>query len=62
MTKLLVTHNGTTAVATEYGVVYTGTELATFDVAISGSNLELRVTPGSSGSTVFNTIATLLDD
>ena len=62
MTKLLVTHNGTTAVATEYGVVYTGTELATFDVAISGSNLELRVTPGSSGSTVFNTVATLLDD
>lgn len=62
MTKLLVTHDGTTAVATEYGVVFTNTELASYDVAISGTNLELRVTPASASSTVFNVVTTLLDD
>ena len=61
ITKLLITHDGTTAVATEYGVVYTGSEIATFDVAIAGSLLELRATPGSSISTVFKTVATLID-
>jgi hypothetical protein len=62
MTKLLITHDGTTAVATEYGVVFTNTELASYDVAISGVNLELRVTPASASSTVFNVVTTLLDD
>ena len=62
MTKLLITHDGTTAVATEYGVVYTNTELASYDVAISGANLELRVTPASASSTSFNVVTTLLDD
>lgn len=61
MTKLLITHDGITAVATEYGLVYTNGELATFDVAISGSNLELRVTPSSASSTIFKTVATLVD-
>ena len=61
MTKLLITHNGSTAIATEYGVVYTSTELAAFDVSISGSNLELRATPASSSSTVFKIVATLID-
>ena len=61
ITKLLITHDGSTAVATEYGVVYTSTELATFDVSIAGSNLELRTTPVSSGSTVFKVVATLID-
>ena len=61
ITKLLLTHDGTTAVATEYGVVYTGSELAAFDVAIAGSLLELRATPASSSSTVFKTVATLID-
>ena len=61
MTKLLITHNGTTAVATEYGLVYTANELAAFDVSISGSNLELRTTPASSSSTVFKIVATLID-
>ena len=61
ITKLLITHDGTTAVATEYGVVYTGSELAAFDVAIAGSLLELRATPASSSSTVFKIVATLID-
>ena len=62
MTKLLITHDGSTAVATEYGVVFTNAELSTYDVAISGTDLELRATPSSASSTVFNVVATLLDD
>ena len=61
ITKLLITHNGSTAVATEYGLVYTSTELASFDVSIVGANLELRATPASSSSTVFKIVATLID-
>ena len=61
ITKLLITHDGTTAVATEYGLVYTSAELATFDVSISGTNLELRTTPVSSSSTIFKVVATLID-
>ena len=61
MTKLLITHDGITAVATEYGVVYTIAELSSFDVSIAGSNLELRATPASSSSTVFKIVATLID-
>lgn len=61
MTKLLITHDGITAVATEYGVVYTIAELSSFDISIAGSNLELRATPASSSSTVFKIVATLID-
>ena len=61
MTKLLITHDGSTAIATEYGVVYTSGELAQFDVSIAGANLELRATPASSSSTVFKIVATLID-
>ena len=61
MTKLLITHNGSTAIATEYGVVYTSGELAQFDVSIVGANLELTATPASSSSTIFKIVATLID-
>ena len=61
ITKLLITHDGTTAVATEYGVIYTGSELAAFDVAIAGSLLELRATPASALLTIFKITATLVD-
>ena len=61
ISKFLITHDGTTAVATEYGVIYTGSELAAFDVAISGANLELRATPDSVNNTIFKISATLID-
>ena len=61
ISKFLITHDGTTAVATEYGVIYTGSELAAFDVAISGANLELRATPDSVLLTIFKISATLID-
>jgi len=59
VTKLLITHNGSTAIATEYGVIYTSSELATFDVSISGSNVGL-VAVSASGSSNYKIVATLL--
>lgn len=55
ITKLLVVHNGTTASATQYGEVSTGTTLATYDVDISGGNVRLLATPASATSTDFTT-------
>ena len=53
ITKLLVVHDGTTAVATQYGEVNTSTALATYDVDISGANVRLLATPASATSTEF---------
>jgi hypothetical protein len=61
LTKLLITHNGSTAIATEYGVVYTNTELANYDVSIIGPVLQILATPASSISTTFKIVATLID-
>jgi hypothetical protein len=61
ITKLLITHNGSVAIATEYGVVYTNTELAAFDVSIVGPTLQILATPASSISTTFKIVATLID-
>lgn len=60
ITKLLVTHDGSTAIATEYGGVHTNGELSTFDVEIDGAVLKLNVTPSSSSSTVFKVVGTLI--
>jgi len=62
MTKLLVTHDGSTAIATEYGSVYTNAELATYDVAINGPILQLLATPASATSTTFKIVSTLIDN
>lgn len=61
ITKLLITHNGSTAIATEFGVVYTNAELASFDVAITGAVLQLLATPASAISTTFKIVATLIE-
>ena len=47
ITELLITHDGTTAVATEYAQVNTATALATFDVDISGGNVRILATPAA---------------
>lgn len=60
ITKLLITHDGSTAIATEFGVVYTGSELATYDVSVNGSDFDLLAT-SVSGSTVYKIVATLID-
>ena len=56
ITKLLVTHDGTTAIATEYGTVQTGASLATYDVDINSGNIRVLATPASATSTKFNTM------
>ena len=47
ITELLVTHDGTTAIATEYGTVFTGTSQFTLDVDISGGNVRVLATPAT---------------
>lgn len=52
-TKLLVTANSTVAIATEYGILQTGTSLFTADVDVTSGNTRIRITPASATSTVF---------
>jgi len=59
LTKLLVTHDGSTAIATEYGVVYTNAELATYDVLIDVGVLLIQATPASASSTKFQSFGQL---
>jgi hypothetical protein len=61
ITKLLITHDGSTPIATEFGVVYTSSELATFDLDVFGSAIRLKATPASSSSTIFKIVASLID-
>lgn len=53
ITEILLTHDNSTAVATEYGQVATATALATYDVDISGGNIRVLATPASTNSTNF---------
>jgi len=62
ISELLITHNGTTAVSTEYGQVATSTALATYDVDINAGNVRLLATPASSNTTVFKVMKLLLID
>jgi hypothetical protein len=58
--ELIITHDGTTAVATEYAIVSTATKLAEFDVDISAGNIRLLATPASTNSTAFTVKAITL--
>ena len=58
--KLLITHNGTTAIATQYGSVFTNTELGDFIVDVSSTNVRLRVSSASSASTTYRAAITLI--
>ena len=60
ITELLITHDGTTAVATEYAQVNTATALSTYDVDISGGNVRILATPASTNSTAFTVKAITL--
>lgn len=62
ITKLLITHDGTTADATEFGEIVTNAALATYDVDTSGGDVRIRVTPASATSTKFNTSITLIEN
>jgi hypothetical protein len=58
--ELIITHDGTLAVATEYAQVNTDAALATFDVDISGGNVRILATPASTNSTAFTVKAITL--
>jgi hypothetical protein len=60
ITKIIITHDGVVAVATEYGTVLTDTSLATYDVDISGANIRLLATSASTNSTNYKVMATRL--
>jgi len=60
ITEILITHNGTTAIATEYAQLNTAAALATFDVDISGADIRILVTPAATTSTAFTVKAITL--
>jgi hypothetical protein len=60
ITEILITHNGTTAIATEYAQLNTATTLATFDVDISGADIRILATPAATTSTTFTVKAITL--
>ena len=61
ISELLVAHNGTTASATEYGVVYTGSNsIVTYDVDISAGNVRLMATRTTANSTQYKISETLM--
>ena len=62
ITKLLIVHDDTTASATEFGTIATGSNLASYEVSIIGANVRITVTPAQSASTVFKIAATLIVD
>ena len=62
ITKLLVVHDGSTASATEFATIYTNSSLATYDVGMSGGNVNVNATAASSSTTVYKISATLIKD
>jgi hypothetical protein len=60
ITKMLIVHDGTTATATEYGETLSGSALASYDVAISGTHVQLKATAASSNQTSYVTGYTLI--
>ncbi len=54
ITELLVVHDGTTASATEYGIIHTGASpLATYDVSVSGNDILVLATSASASFTDY---------
>jgi hypothetical protein len=53
ITELLVIHDGTTAYATEYGTIKTGSDLFTVDVDISGDNVRIKVTSATADTVSY---------
>jgi hypothetical protein len=60
ISKILLTHDGTTPYATEFGTILTGSSLVTYDIDISGGNVRLLATLNAATSTVFNSALTLI--
>lgn len=59
--EVLITHNGTTAYMTEYGIIRTGSNLGTLSTDISGGNVRLLVTMASATSATIKIQKTTID-
>jgi len=59
-TELNAIHDGTTVYLTEYGTIFSGSSLATFDATISSGNMLLQVTMGSSSSSTIKVISSAI--
>ena len=59
-TELNAIHDGTTVYLTEYGTIFSGSSLATFDATISGGNMLLQVTMGSNASSTIKVISSAI--
>ena len=57
--EIVLIHDGTTVIISEYGRVMTGSSLSTFDADINGGNLRLKVTP-TNAATVYKAAATAI--
>lgn len=61
ITEMLVVHNGTTAVATEYATIYTGiTGLASFNVDVNAGNVRILATGSSADQTIYKVLKQLV--
>ena len=60
ITKLLIVHNDTTAFATEFGTIATNTNLATYEVSLSGGNVILTATPSNGTLIEYKIVSTLI--
>lgn len=60
MTTIDVIHDGTNAYVDQYGDVFTGVSLATFDADVSAGNLRLLTTP-TNAATTYKVIKTLVN-
>lgn len=61
VTELIVTFDGTTALATEYGTVFSGAApLASYDVDVLTTDVRILVTAASTNSTKFTSTAILV--
>lgn len=58
--EFILIHNGTTVNLVQYGVVATGSELGTFDAAISGGNVQLLFTATAATTKTVKAVATML--
>lgn len=61
ISKFLITHDGSTAIATEYGTVYTSSELAQYEVEINGPALQILAAPSTNSTITYNIVGTLIN-
>ena len=57
----MITHDGTTAIATEYATIFTSAEIGTYDVTVTGGTLvTVQVTSANANSTTYTVSGQLL--